>query len=165
MANPDKGMQATCESLPEIIKEVPGSNIIFLCAGLGGGTGTGATQILLDEIKRATGALVIVAVLGVAFGLVFIANHIGIPVAAGAFFAGALVAESKSHAIARVLSMPLCDMFAALFIVSVGALMHISMLPLFIAPALVPIATSFGTKFEAVCISLPRCLALTKRRR
>ena len=56
---PDKGMQATRESLAEIVREVQGSNIIFLCAGLGGGTGTGAIQILSDELKRATGALVV----------------------------------------------------------------------------------------------------------
>src|ERR1044071_3396868 len=56
---PEKGMQATRESLSEIIRETQGSNIIFLCAGLGGGTGTGAIQILSDEIKRATGALVV----------------------------------------------------------------------------------------------------------
>jgi cell division protein FtsZ len=55
----EKGMQATRESLSEVIKEVHGSNIVFLCAGLGGGTGTGAVQILADEIKRATGALVV----------------------------------------------------------------------------------------------------------
>lgn len=97
--------------------------------------------------------LVIVAVLGVAFGLSFIANQIGVSVAAGAFFAGVLVAESKSHAVARVLTMPLRDMFAALFFVSVGALMDISLLPLFIAPALVLIATSFGAKFATVYFS------------
>jgi cell division protein FtsZ len=45
--------------MAEIVREVQGSNIIFLCAGLGGGTGTGAVQILADELKRATGALVV----------------------------------------------------------------------------------------------------------
>jgi cell division protein FtsZ len=55
-------MQATRESLPEIIREAQGSNIIFLCAGLGGGTGTGAIQILSDELKRSTGALVVAVV-------------------------------------------------------------------------------------------------------
>lgn len=64
-----------------------------------------------------------------------------------------LVAESKSHAIARVLSMPLRDMFAALFFVSVGALMDISLLPLFIVPALILIATSFAGKFVTVYLS------------
>ena len=56
---PEKGMQATRESISEISREVQGSNIIFLCAGLGGGTGTGAIQILSEELKRATGALVV----------------------------------------------------------------------------------------------------------
>ena len=56
---PEKGMQATRESIAEIAREVQGSNIIFLCAGLGGGTGTGAIQILSEELKRTTGALVV----------------------------------------------------------------------------------------------------------
>jgi cell division protein FtsZ len=56
---PQKGMDATRESLTEIAKEVHGANIIFICAGLGGGTGTGAIQILADELKRQTGALII----------------------------------------------------------------------------------------------------------
>lgn len=97
--------------------------------------------------------LVIVAILGVAFGLSFIANQIGVSAAAGAFFAGVLVAESKSHAVARVLTTPLRDMFAALFFVSVGALMDISLLPMFIAPALILIGTSFVGKFVAVYFS------------
>jgi CPA2 family monovalent cation:H+ antiporter-2 len=97
--------------------------------------------------------LVIVAILGVAFGLSFIANQIGVSVAAGAFFAGVLVAESKSQSVARVLTTPLRDMFAALFFVSVGALMDISLLPMFIAPALILIGTSFAGKFAAVYFS------------
>src|SRR5215218_3173688 len=97
--------------------------------------------------------LVTVAILGVAFGLAFIANQIGVSVAAGAFFAGVLVAESKTQAVAKILATPLKDMFAALFFVSVGALMNITLLPLFIAPALVLIATSFGAKFVTVYFS------------
>jgi cell division protein FtsZ len=56
---PERGMQATKESIDEVAKEVHGSNIIFLCAGLGGGTGTGAIQVLAEELKRATGALIV----------------------------------------------------------------------------------------------------------
>lgn len=56
---PEKGMSAARESLSEIEREVQGANIIFLCAGLGGGTGTGAMQILADELKRISGSLVI----------------------------------------------------------------------------------------------------------
>ena len=97
--------------------------------------------------------VLLVAILGVAFGLSFIANQLGISVAAGAFFAGVLVAESKSQASARVLTSPLKDMFAALFFVSVGALMDVSQLPLFIIPALIFIGTSFASKFVTVYLA------------
>jgi CPA2 family monovalent cation:H+ antiporter-2 len=80
--------------------------------------------------------ILIVAMLGVAFGICFIAFEIGISVAAGAFFAGVLIAESKVHAVTKVLATPIRDMFAALFFVSVGALMNITLLPMFIIPAL-----------------------------
>lgn len=56
---PEKGMDAARESFTEISREVQGANIIFICAGLGGGTGTGAIQVLAEELKRLTGALVI----------------------------------------------------------------------------------------------------------
>ena len=94
--------------------------------------------------------LILITVLAVAFGLSFIAFSIGISVAAGAFFAGVLVAESKTQSIAKIITTPLKDMFAALFFVSVGALMDIKLLPMFIIPALILIATSFGAKFGTV---------------
>jgi cell division protein FtsZ len=56
---PEKGMDAARESMTEIEREVQGANIIFICAGLGGGTGTGAIQVLAEDLKRHTGALII----------------------------------------------------------------------------------------------------------
>lgn len=97
--------------------------------------------------------LILITVLGVAFGLSFIAFSIGISVAAGAFFAGVLVAESKTQSIAKIITTPLKDMFAALFFVSVGALMDVKLLPMFIIPALILIATSFGAKFGTVYVA------------
>ena len=97
--------------------------------------------------------LLIVAVLGVAFGLSFIAQEIGISVATGAFFAGVLIAESKVHSVTKVLATPLKDMFAAIFFVSVGALMDISVLPIFIVPALILIIVSIAAKFLTVVIA------------
>jgi CPA2 family monovalent cation:H+ antiporter-2 len=137
------------------IQEI-GISVGLVLAFIGGALFIGSKTVpkFVDLVGRTNHHdLVIVAVLGVAFGLSFIANEIGISVAAGAFFAGELVAESKSHAVARVLSMPLRDMFAALFFVSVGALMDISLLPLFIVPALILIATSFAAKFTTVYFS------------
>jgi CPA2 family monovalent cation:H+ antiporter-2 len=97
--------------------------------------------------------LLIVAVLGVAFGLSFIAQEIGISVATGAFFAGVLIAESKVRSVTKVLATPLKDMFAAIFFVSVGALMDISVLPIFIVPALILIIVSIAAKFLTVVIA------------
>jgi CPA2 family monovalent cation:H+ antiporter-2 len=97
--------------------------------------------------------VIVVAILGVAFGLSYIAFEIGISVATGAFFAGVLIAESKVHAVTQVLTTPLKDMFGALFFVSVGALMDITKLPLFIVPAIILILVSISAKFFTVYIS------------
>lgn len=97
--------------------------------------------------------VIVVAILGVAFGLSYIAFEIGISVATGAFFAGVLIAESKVHAVTQVLTTPLKDMFGALFFVSVGALMDITKLPLFIVPAIILILVSIGAKFFTVYLA------------
>jgi len=55
---PERGERAAMESMSELKKEVNGSNITFLCAGLGGGTGTGAIQALAREL-RGNGGLTI----------------------------------------------------------------------------------------------------------
>jgi len=97
--------------------------------------------------------VLIVACVGLAFGMAFLAFELGISVAAGAFFAGVLIAESKSHAIASVLSTPVKDIFAALFFVSVGALMDFKLIPFFIIPAIVLIIVSLVAKFTTVFVS------------
>lgn len=109
---------------------------------------------LIDKMGRTNQYdLILITVLSVAFGLSFIAFSIGISVATGAFFAGVLVAESKTQGVAKIITTPLKDMFAALFFVSVGALMDVRLLPTFIVPALILIATSFGAKFGTVFLS------------
>ncbi len=55
---PQRGAEATRESIGDFQKETQNSNIIFLCAGLGGGTGTGAIEVLSKELAR-QGRLVI----------------------------------------------------------------------------------------------------------
>ncbi|AFU59426.1 putative Na+(Li+)/H+ antiporter [Candidatus Nitrososphaera gargensis Ga9.2] len=106
--------------------------------------------------------LILITVLAVAFGLSFIADAIGISVATGAFFAGVLVAESKTQAVAKIITIPLRDMFGAVFFISVGALMDIRLIPSFIVPALILIATSFGAKFGTVFASA-KMLGLSKK--
>ena len=109
---------------------------------------------LVDYVSRTNQHdVLVVVILALVFGLSYLAYQLGISVAAGAFFAGVLIAESKSHSVSRVLATPIRDMFAALFFVSVGALMDISLLPLFIVPALVLIAVSLVAKFLTVYLA------------
>jgi monovalent cation:H+ antiporter-2, CPA2 family len=78
------------------------------------------------------------------------AKALGLSVVIGAFLAGVLVAESKTAAIAKVITIPLRDVFSALFFISIGALMNISLVPLFIGPAIVLILSSFVSKLLIV---------------
>jgi CPA2 family monovalent cation:H+ antiporter-2 len=97
--------------------------------------------------------VLLLVVLGVAFGLSFISYQLGISVAAGAFFAGVLVAESKVHSVTRILATPIRDMFGAIFFVSVGALMDMSLLIVFIVPAIILVVVSVSAKFITVFLS------------
>jgi len=106
---------------------------------------------IIDRAGRTNDyALLLIVILALAFGLSFIASGLGLSVATGAFLAGVLVAESRSAAIARIVTIPLRDMFAAVFFISIGALMDISLIPIFIVPALILILTSFASKFLIV---------------
>jgi CPA2 family monovalent cation:H+ antiporter-2 len=97
--------------------------------------------------------VLLLVVLGLAFGLSFLSYQIGISVATGAFFAGVLIAESKVHAVTRLLATPIRDMFGALFFVSVGALMDMKLLVIFIIPAVILVVVSIAAKFLTVFLS------------
>jgi CPA2 family monovalent cation:H+ antiporter-2 len=106
---------------------------------------------VIDKLARKTDySVLIIVILGLAFGLSFVAIELGLSPVIGAFLAGVLVAESNSAGIARVITIPLRDVFAALFFVSIGALVDVSKIPLFIIPALILIATSFMVKMMIV---------------
>jgi CPA2 family monovalent cation:H+ antiporter-2 len=109
---------------------------------------------LVDFVARTNQSdVLVVAVLGLAFGFAYISNLLGISVAVGAFFAGVLIAESKTHSVTSILTTPIRDMFVALFFVSVGALMDIKLLPIFIIPALVLVGATSVAKFVVVFLA------------
>ncbi|ADR23923.1 cell division protein FtsZ [Mycoplasma leachii PG50] len=56
--NPEVGKAAAIESEEEIRKVVEGADLIFIAAGMGGGTGTGAAPVIA-KIAQESGALVI----------------------------------------------------------------------------------------------------------
>jgi monovalent cation:H+ antiporter-2, CPA2 family len=65
----------------------------------------------------------LVASIGICFAFAIIADHFGYSVALGAFLAGSLVAESGVGHKVETLILPVRDMFAAVFFVSVGMML------------------------------------------
>jgi len=80
--------------------------------------------------------LVLVA-LGLCFGLSIVANLLGLSMAIGAFLIGVLVANAKASGKVALLTAPIKDMFAAVFFVSMGALIDITHFQVFMVPALI----------------------------
>jgi len=60
-ARPEIGRQAIAESSDEVRESLDGADLVFVTAGMGGGTGTGAAPIV-GEIAREMGALTIAIV-------------------------------------------------------------------------------------------------------
>lgn len=57
-ANPDVGRRAAIESYNDIVEKLEGADMVFVTAGMGGGTGTGGAPIVA-KIARELGALTI----------------------------------------------------------------------------------------------------------
>ncbi len=55
---PNKGAEAAQESMQEIKEVIKGTDMAFICAGMGGGTGTGAAPVIAQAVKE-SGAIVI----------------------------------------------------------------------------------------------------------
>jgi cell division protein FtsZ len=52
-ANPDVGRRAAEEDIEKVLEAVGDSDIVFLAAGMGGGTGSGATQVIAKALREA----------------------------------------------------------------------------------------------------------------
>lgn len=57
-ANPEKGRQAALESVTDLGDLVAGADMVFITAGMGGGTGTGAAPVIA-QVARECGALTV----------------------------------------------------------------------------------------------------------
>ncbi len=60
-ANPEVGKRAMEESRTEVMREIGTPNLVFITAGMGGGTGTGAAPVVA-EIAKLSGALTVAIV-------------------------------------------------------------------------------------------------------
>jgi cell division protein FtsZ len=61
-ADPDVGVQAAEENRAEIKEALQGADMVFITAGEGGGTGTGAAPVIADIAKDEIGALTVAVV-------------------------------------------------------------------------------------------------------
>src|SRR5574341_2009451 len=71
-ANPDVGRQAAVEDTEKICDALEGADMVFITAGLGGGTGTGAAPVVASissQLGGETGNVLTVAVVTLPFGL------------------------------------------------------------------------------------------------
>ncbi len=60
-ANPEMGRKAAEESAKEIAEQISGADMVFIAAGMGGGTGTGAAPVIA-RIAKDSGALTVAVV-------------------------------------------------------------------------------------------------------
>src|SRR5882762_10814969 len=58
-ANPDVGQGAASESRDDIKEALKGADMVFVTAGEGGGTGTGAAPVIAEIAKNEIGALTV----------------------------------------------------------------------------------------------------------
>src|SRR5207237_7266669 len=89
--------------------------------------------------------ITIMFALGTAFGLAFLSYELGFSAATGAFLAGVIIAGSKFSEQISVMISPTREIFAAIFFVTIGALMDLSLIATYWVPvAIITFATIFG---------------------
>jgi CPA2 family monovalent cation:H+ antiporter-2 len=94
--------------------------------------------------------ITIMFALGTAFGLAFLSYSLGFSAATGAFLAGMIIAGSKFSEQISVMISPTREIFTAIFFVTIGALMDLSLISIYWVPvAIITLVTVFG-KFGAV---------------
>lgn len=99
--------------------------------------GTLVIPRLIDwTAKHGNSEVLVVTALGLCFGLSIVAYLLGFSMAIGGFVMGVLVASAKSADRVAALTLPLRDMFGAMFFVSVGALIDVTQFQTFLVPAL-----------------------------
>jgi CPA2 family monovalent cation:H+ antiporter-2 len=89
--------------------------------------------------------ITIMFALGTAFGLAFLSYQLGFSAATGAFLAGVIIAGSKFSEQISVMISPTREIFTAIFFVTIGALMDLSLISMYWVPiAIITLVTIFG---------------------
>ncbi len=110
-------------------------------------------SILRRVALRQSRELFILSIAALCLGGAFAAYYLGLSAALGAFAVGLMVSESDFAHQALGDMVPLRDLFAALFFVSIGMLIDLSFLAVNIVPLLVLVAAIILGKF-AICAAI-----------
>ncbi len=108
-------------SFVELMK-VSGRLVAFLAAVVGVGMLV-VPRLLRMVARMGRPETTLIAAVGVCFGVALLAHTFGYSVALGAFIAGSLVSESGHEPEIQKLVVPVRDLFAAVFFVSVGMML------------------------------------------
>ena len=131
------------------------SMIVFVAASVL--IGVAAIPWLIDYVGRQrSGELLILTVLGLCFSMAYVARYIGLSEAIGAFVMGVIISESRftGDVIRRV--EPVKDLFGAIFFITVGMLVDISLftdvgafvIPVLIITVIFVVAKMFSCSFS-----------------
>ena len=93
---------------------------------------------LLNYVARfKSNEMLLIAVVGLCFGVSLLAVKLGYSVALGAFLIGAIIAEARQIGKIEALTHPVRDLFSAVFFVSIGLLIDPALLAKYWLPVLV----------------------------
>jgi CPA2 family monovalent cation:H+ antiporter-2 len=98
---------------------------------------------LISRLERYE--ITVMFALGMAFGLAFLSHTLGFSAATGAFLAGVIIAGTRFSEQVNNLITPTREIFTAIFFVTIGALMDLSLMSVFWVPvAVITIVTVLG---------------------
>ncbi len=113
---------------------------------------------LVDYIGRQrSGELLVIAVIGLCFSMAYFSLWMGFSVATGAFVMGIIVSESKHIKEVIRRTEPVKDVFGAMFFISMGMLVDLTLFGRFIWPALIIAGVFIVAKMFATTLSTFVC--------
>lgn len=116
--------------------------------------------LLVTKLERYE--ITIMFALGIAFGLAFLSYELGFSAATGAFLAGVVIAGTKFSEQISIMISPTREIFSAIFFVTIGALMNLSLISSYWLPIAIITVVAILGKISGVYTGV-RLVGLEKR--
>jgi monovalent cation:H+ antiporter-2, CPA2 family len=111
------GSSVSPEEIAKVVGSLTGVLVAMVVIGM-----PIVPRIMRAIVRAGSSEVIVVGTCGACFGFAVLAERLGYSVALGAFLAGMLVAESGRSIRVEKLILPIRDLFAAIFFVSIGML-------------------------------------------